>query len=75
MDNQYLYQVSAIERPTVAALEQGATARVILPPTTVIANGKDAAIAAAAFGLPKETKWNPQLTTWIAQKFVGDSLR
>jgi hypothetical protein len=72
METCYLYEVAAIERPTQAAAEQGELAKVVLAPTTVLANGRSAAIAAAAALI--KTTYEPQRTTWIVRKFVGDNL-
>lgn len=67
-----IYLVAAIERPTVAASEQGHTARLILAPTAVIANGRSSALVEAANLVPSTTTFDPQRTTWMVQRFKGD---
>jgi len=71
--NVGIYEVAAIERPTVAALEQGKVARLILAPTAVIANGRSSAIVAASRLIDPATTFDDQRTDWIVRRFVGDN--
>ena len=71
-----IYEVAAIERPTVHAAEAGETARLILAPTSVIANGRSAAISAATRILLTSTtpvEFDEQRVTWMVRRFKGDN--
>ena len=71
-----IYEVAAIERPTAVAAEAGAVARLILPPTSVIANGRSAAISAATRILLSRTtpvEFDDQRVTWMVRRFKGDN--
>lgn len=74
MENCYLYEVTAIEEPTIRAAEGGALPKVVVPITSVLASGRSSAIAAAtiAAGLTATT-FKPTQTRWIARKVVGDN--
>lgn len=74
VSKSYMYEVAAIERPTHTAALSGAVAKQILDVTTVIANGRSSAIAAATLLLAKAgTAFDPQRTDWIVRKVVGDN--
>lgn len=68
-----IYEVAAIERPTHEAALAGAVARLILPPTAIIANGRSSALIEAATKVPTGTEFEPQRTDWIVRRFRGDS--
>jgi hypothetical protein len=71
-----VYEVSIIERPTVKAQESGSVARLILPPTAVIANGRSAAIMEAArilAGMSTPPVYDAQRIHTMVRRFRGDN--
>lgn len=64
-----VYEVIAIETPTISAQEQGAVSKMILPPTAVLAADKSGAIAEAAKKIKEG--FEPSRTRFVVRTFQG----
>jgi len=67
-----IYEVAAIERPTKLAAEGGALAKLVLAPTSVIANGRSGAIIEASKKITVE--FDAQRTDWLVRRFQGNTI-
>jgi hypothetical protein len=67
----YIFEVAAIEEPTVKEQETGGVSKLVLAPTVVMAAERAGAIAEAAKQIKGE--YRNQRTRWIVRQFVGNT--
>jgi hypothetical protein len=67
----FVWEVAAVEEPTIREQETGAVSRLVLAPTAVLASNREGAIAEASKKVTE--KYSSTRTRWIVRQFMGNS--
>ena len=67
----FVFEVAAVEEPTVKAQEAGEISKLVLAPTAVLASTREAAIAIASKGIKGD--YEATRTRFIVRQFMGNT--